>query len=65
MKKDTIITLVGKGILVGMAAGVVVILYRLALESTGTMRTYILNFIDKRPLLVLGCFLFSFFLHGR
>lgn len=56
MKKDTIITLVGKGILVGMAAGVVVILYRLALESTGTMLTYILNFIDKRPLLVLGWF---------
>ncbi len=56
MKKDTIITLVGKGILVGMAAGVVVILYRLALESTGTMLTYFLNFIDKRPLLVLGWF---------
>lgn len=57
MKKDTTKALIEKGILVGGFAGFTVILYRMALEFTGTALTYILNCIDKRPFFIFGWFL--------
>ncbi len=54
--------LMGEGILVGIAAGVVVLLYRLCLEQAGEWLFKIVSFIKGKPLYVIAWFLALFFL---
>lgn len=51
------IILIGEGLLVGSVAGLVVILYRMALEYAGEALQFVLNFIKGKPMLIIGWFL--------
>ena len=48
------VILIGEGLLVGAAAGLIVLLYRLALTFAGNALSEILGFIGKDPLRILG-----------
>ena len=50
------IILIGEGILVGTAGGLVVLLYRILLEYAGTWLHQILNFVKSSPFLIAGWF---------
>ncbi len=72
MKKDALstikraerfqIVLIGEGILVGTIAGIVILLYRLALEKAGEWLKLILDFIGNHPLKMAGWFVILLFL---
>ena len=67
MKKDTTYTLrrvqrlpvilIGEGLLVGAAGGLVVMLYRIALTYAGQWLDGILSFVSGHPLRIAGWFL--------
>lgn len=50
------VILIGEGLLVGAVGGMVVLLYRIALEAAGTWLTRILSFIKGNPLRIAGWF---------
>lgn len=50
------VILIGEGVLVGIAAGIVVLLYRIALEYAGKWLNIILEFAGQRPLYMAGWF---------
>lgn len=66
MKKDISFTLkradrfqvilIGEGVLVGLVAGLVVLLYRIALEYAGEWRNMVLAMAEKSPLYIAGWF---------
>lgn len=66
MKKDISFTLkradkfqvilIGEGVLVGLVAGLVVLLYRIALEYAGEWRNMVLGMAEKSPLYIAGWF---------
>lgn len=66
MKKDISFTLkradkfqvilIGEGVLVGLVAGLVVLLYRIALEYAGEWRNMVLSMAEKSPLYIAGWF---------
>lgn len=66
MKKDISFTLkradkfqvilIGEGVLVGLVAGMVVLLYRIALEYAGEWRNMVLSMAEKSPLYIAGWF---------
>lgn len=72
MKKDVSYTirraqrfpviLIGEGLLVGAVGGLVVLLYRIALEYAGKWLIWILDFIKGKPLWILGWFCVLFLL---
>lgn len=67
MKKDTAhiirrsdhfqIILIGEGVLVGVVAGLVVLLYRICLQYAGTWLTSILDYAKQSPIRILGWFI--------
>ena len=50
------IVLIGEGLMVGMVAGLFVLLYRIVLEYAGNILTAILEFIGNNPLKMAGWF---------
>lgn len=51
------VILIGEGVLVGVAAGIVVLLYRIMLEYAGKWLNAILSFAGQRPAYMAGWFL--------
>jgi len=50
------VILIGEGVLVGLVAGLVVLLYRIALEYAGEWRNMVLGMAEKSPLYIAGWF---------
>lgn len=50
------VILIGEGVLVGIAAGIVVLLYRIALEYAGKWLKVILEFAGQSPMYIAGWF---------
>ena len=52
-----VMLIAGKGILVGLVGGLVVLLYRVALTFAGEWMTQILSYIKGNPIRCIGSFL--------
>ena len=50
------VILIGEGVLVGIVAGIVVLIYRIALEYAGRWLNIILEFAERSPLYIAGWF---------